>query len=73
MVAVRSCAKMRCESPAAATVALRYEVREVLIGDLSPRPNPNLLDLCTEHVEHLTPPVGWTIRDERAPVTAPSA
>ncbi|MBI2237530.1 MAG: DUF3499 family protein [Actinobacteria bacterium] len=70
---MRTCAKMRCESRAAATVALRYEAREVVISDLAPEPNPNLLDLCAEHAERLTPPVGWRVRDERLPVPAPSS
>lgn len=64
---------MRCESRAAATVALRYESREVLIGDLAPERDPNLLDLCAEHAARLTPPVGWQVRDERPHVPAPSA
>ena len=59
---------MRCESPAAATVALRYEAREVLISDLIREPDPNVLDLCGEHASRLTPPVGWRVRDERATV-----
>ncbi len=63
---------MRCDSRAAATVALRYEAREVLIRDLAPERDPNLLDLCAEHAGRLTPPVGWRVRDERARVSAPT-
>ena len=37
-------------------------------GDLVPEPNPNLVDLCSQHVERLRPPVGWRVLDERAPV-----
>jgi Protein of unknown function (DUF3499) len=67
---MRTCAKMRCEAEPVATVALRYEQREVMIGDLRPERDPDLLDLCREHVERLTPPVGWSIQDLRAPALA---
>lgn len=51
-----------------ATVGLSYERRIVVVGDLTVEPNPNLVDLCPQHVERLRPPVGWSVRDERAPV-----
>ena len=38
-----------------------------MIEDLRPERDPNLLDLCREHAERMTPPVGWTVRDHRAP------
>jgi hypothetical protein len=47
------------------TAALRYGDREVLIGDLSPDTDPNLVDLCFDHAERLTPPIGWSIVDLR--------
>ncbi len=56
---------MRCEAEPIATVSLRYAEREVLIGDLVPERDPNLLDLCREHVTRMTPPVGWTVNDAR--------
>jgi hypothetical protein len=59
--------KSRCESRAVATVALRYDLREVLIRDLLEERDPNLLDLCRIHAEKLTAPFGWQLRDERAP------
>ncbi len=68
---MRVCAKMRCDAEAVATVGLSYGSRVVVVGDLVPEPNPNLVDLCTQHVERLTPPVGWTVRDERSVVGAP--
>jgi hypothetical protein len=54
----------------AVTVSLRYAEREVLVADLLPEPDPNLLDLCSEHVGRMTAPVGWTVRDVRAPSPA---
>jgi hypothetical protein len=67
---MRTCAKMRCAAEPVATVSLLYAEREVLIGDLLPERDRNLLDLCREHVERMTPPVGWNVRDLRtdAPV-----
>ena len=63
---MRTCAKMRCGNDPMATVALNYAEREVVVGDLSAERDPNLLDLCDEHVGRMTPPVGWVVRDERA-------
>jgi hypothetical protein len=62
---VRTCAKIRCAAEAVATVGLSYEQRTVVVGGLVSDPNPNLLDLCSEHVSRLTPPKGWVVRDER--------
>jgi hypothetical protein len=63
---MRTCAKMRCDAEPVATVSLRYTEREVAIGDLLAERDRNLLDLCRDHVERMTPPVGWTVRDTRA-------
>jgi hypothetical protein len=63
---MRTCAKMRCDAEPVATVSLRYEEREVAILDLMPERDRNLLDLCRVHVERMTPPVGWRVRDSRA-------
>jgi hypothetical protein len=49
-----------------ATVALLYADRAVVVTDLLPERDPNLLDLCDEHLGRMTPPVGWVVRDERA-------
>lgn len=62
---MRDCAKMRCQEPAVATVALRYGERVVFVGELETDPDPNLLDLCARHADLLTPPVGWRKVDGR--------
>ena len=49
------------------TVALSYGAREVVLGDLSPDPDPAFVDLCREHADRLTPPIGWRIVDVRVP------
>lgn len=61
---------MRCSEEPAATVSLLYADRQVVIGDLMDERDPNLLDLCGGHVARMTPPVGWTVRDERASAAA---
>jgi hypothetical protein len=58
---VRTCAKLRCRANASVTVALRYGDREVLVGELSPETDPTLVDLCLDHAERMTPPMGWRI------------
>jgi hypothetical protein len=67
---MRTCAKMRCDAEPVATVSLRYEEREVLIEELASQRDRNLLDLCREHVERMTPPVGWTVSDARHATTS---
>lgn len=62
---MRSCAKMRCEAEAAASVAVRYSDRTVVVGGLTPQHDPNLLDLCATHVEGLRPPRGWRLTETR--------
>jgi hypothetical protein len=63
---MRACAKMRCGHEPIVTISLSYAEREVVVRDLVPERDPNLLDLCREHVDRMTPPVGWSVRDLRA-------
>ncbi|HEX6331566.1 MAG TPA: DUF3499 family protein [Actinomycetota bacterium] len=58
---MRLCSKSRCRSRASLTVSLTYADREVHVGNLSPEPDPGLVDLCSEHARTLTPPIGWRI------------
>jgi hypothetical protein len=67
---MRICAKMRCDAEPVVTVSLGYAEREVVIVGLLTERDRNLLDLCREHVDRMTPPVGWTVRDERTQVPA---
>jgi Protein of unknown function (DUF3499) len=62
---MRACAKMRCAQEPIATISLRYAERAVVVDDLFVERDPNLLDLCNEHVSRMTPPVGWVVRDRR--------
>jgi len=64
---MRICDKLRCRADAVVTVALLYGDREVVVGDLTPDTAPTLVDLCREHADRLTPPIGWRIVDVRVP------
>jgi Protein of unknown function (DUF3499) len=57
---------MHCDEPPVATISLRYAARRVVIGELLPERDPNLLDLCARHVSGMTPPVGWSVDETRA-------
>ncbi len=62
---MRTCARMSCRDEPVATITLRYADRRVLIDELLPERDPNLLDLCLRHAGALTPPVGWLVEDAR--------
>lgn len=47
-------------------MAVRYGDREVIVGELSPDTHPTLVDLCREHAERLTAPMGWQILRQAA-------
>jgi hypothetical protein len=69
---MRTCAKMRCGQEPVATISLAYAERAVIVQDLLAERDPNLLDLCRDHVERMTPPVGWHVRDHRAVAPVPA-
>jgi hypothetical protein len=61
---------MRCGALPTATVSLDYANRTVVIADLLPDRDPNLLELCDEHVARMTAPVGWTVVEARTSAPA---
>jgi uncharacterized protein DUF3499 len=69
---MRRCAKDRCSARPAATVALHYEDRTIEVRGLEQERDPNLLDLCEDHLARLTPPIGWSVHDGRAKAAATS-
>lgn len=62
---MRTCSKPSCSEPAEATLILRYQQREVVLGNLLPERDRNFTELCMRHADRLTPPLGWDVRDER--------
>jgi hypothetical protein len=59
---------MSCRNEPVATIVLRYSERRIVVGELLPERDPNLLDLCGPHVARMTPPVGWLLDDARLAV-----
>ncbi len=66
---MRACAKLRCGAEAVLTVTLSRAERRVLIGELAPLRDPDGLDLCREHAERMTPPMGWVLAERDAAVS----
>lgn len=62
---MRSCAKLGCRQPPTATIGIRYRARELVVADLLPEQDPNLMDLCEVHTGRMKPPFGWTLVEAR--------
>lgn len=58
---------MRCSAEPVVTVSLVYGDRAVVVGELAPDRDRARLDLCRDHAERMTPPLGWTVVDQRDP------
>lgn len=69
MADMRSCTKMGCRWPAAATLSYRYATAEVWLSDLA-EDHPSTHDLCPHHADALRVPRGWSLVDDRRPVEA---
>ena len=69
MADMRSCTKMGCRWPAAATLSYRYTTAEVWLSDLA-EDHPSTHDLCPHHADALRVPRGWTLVDDRCPAEA---
>jgi uncharacterized protein DUF3499 len=69
---MRTCSRIGCTTLATATAGLRYDERAIRLVDLVRDPDPGLVDLCQDHAERLTPPIGWTIVDLRVASAVPA-
>ena len=58
---MRTCSRIGCSTPASTMALVRYEAREIELTDLPDEPDPRLVELCSDHADRLTPPLGWTI------------
>jgi hypothetical protein len=67
----RTCAKPGCSTGAAATLTYDYTGRTAWVEHLNDEAHPMRYDLCSEHADVLTVPVGWALQDRR--VRYPSA
>lgn len=68
---MRSCAKLACQAPPTATIGIRYGERELVVADLLPERDPNLMDLCESHTGRMKPPFGWTLVNVRRAPAGP--
>ena len=69
---MRTCTRIGCNAFATATAVLRYQDRAIDLIDLVRERDPGLVDLCSDHVARLTPPLGWTIADLRVASAVPA-
>lgn len=63
----RSCARSTCQRPAAATLSYSYADRIVWIEPLTEEAHPMVHDMCAQHADSVTAPLGWQVRDLRDP------
>jgi hypothetical protein len=57
----RSCSKVGCSTLSQWTLTYVYGDQEAVIGPLSLRTEPHSYDLCPDHADRLTAPVGWRV------------
>ena len=58
---IRSCSRATCTKPAIATMTFDYRGALAVLGPLAPETLPGTLDLCEQHVQSVTVPVGWEL------------
>ena len=56
-----------CGVPAAAVLSFDYADRQIWLQDLEGAVDPGDIILCPVHADRRTPPVGWTLTDQRRP------
>ena len=70
----RTCVRPGCGAPAEATLTYHYASRTAWLDDLDGDPDPATYELCTQHADRFTVPIGWNREDRRtsdAPVPHP--
>ncbi len=70
----RHCVRPGCGAIAEATLTYHYASRTAWLDDLDGDADPSSYELCTQHADRLTVPVGWSREDRRgtgAPVPQP--
>lgn len=66
-VVIERCA--RCGAPSGIVMSFDYDGMTVWLDDITdPVPPGAGYPLCEVHAERMSPPVGWTLVDRRAPV-----
>ena len=57
----RRCSRPGCGLPAVATLTYAYAQSTAYIGPLKGNDDPHSWDLCAEHAEKITTPMGWQL------------
>lgn len=55
----RRCSRPGCGKPAVATLTYAYAESTAVVGPLAPAAEPHTWDLCEQHAERITAPLGW--------------
>ncbi|HEV7934094.1 MAG TPA: DUF3499 domain-containing protein [Actinomadura sp.] len=61
MSPVRTCSRTACKQPAVFTLTYVYRDSTAVLGPLATSVEPHCYDLCAEHAERLTAPMGWEL------------
>jgi len=57
----RQCSKSSCRREAVATLTYVYSDSMAVVGPLAPTKSPHGFDLCAEHADRLSAPLGWRV------------
>ncbi|HJB63347.1 MAG TPA: DUF3499 domain-containing protein [Candidatus Microbacterium pullistercoris] len=57
----RICSKVACNREAVATLTFDYDDQMAALGPLGAGDDPHAHDLCAQHTDRLSVPVGWTV------------
>jgi len=58
---LRRCSRAACSRPAVATLTYVYADSTAVVGPLATYAEPHSYDLCEEHAQRLTAPLGWEV------------
>jgi uncharacterized protein DUF3499 len=58
---VRICSRTACKQPAVFTLTYVYRDSTAVLGPLATYVEPHCYDLCAEHADRLTAPMGWEL------------
>ena len=61
MSPVRICSRTACKEPAVFTLTYVYRDSTAVLGPLAAYVEPHCYDLCAEHADRLTAPMGWEL------------
>ncbi|MEO3786625.1 DUF3499 domain-containing protein [Actinocorallia sp. B10E7] len=61
MSTVRLCSRTACKAPAVFTLTYVYRDSTAVLGPLAAYVEPHCYDLCADHADRLTAPMGWEL------------